>query len=148
LAKLGVAALDRLGYRARLELVAHSAYFEKVMNPATRAQAGFIGEFQDYPAASDMLSLFTCREASGGNGSASQICNASLDQAINRALASQASDPTSAPAIWARIDSQATALAPWVPLATPRALVLVSRRVSNLQFHSQFGPLIDQVWVS
>jgi YVTN family beta-propeller protein len=148
LAKLGVATLDRLGFHAKLRLVAHKIYFPTVMDPRTRAQAGFVGWFMDYPAASDMLSLFTCREAATGNGSASQLCDRGLDREISGALAAQVTNPSKAPTAWSNIDTRATALAPWVPLATPRAVVLVSRRVGNLQYHTEFGPLVDQVWVN
>jgi peptide/nickel transport system substrate-binding protein len=146
-AQLGVAALDRLGYRARLKLVPHDVYFGTVMDPRTRAQAGFIGVFADYPAASDMLSAFTCQAAANGNPSASQLCDHGLDRAIDHALAAQTADLPSAKAAWAHIDAQVTALAPWVPLATPRSIVFVSRRVGDVQVHPEFGPLVDQLWV-
>jgi peptide/nickel transport system substrate-binding protein len=147
LPRLGVATLNQLGFSARLKLIPHPVYFPTVMDPRTRAQAGFIGVFTDYPAASDMFSMFTCREASSGNESGSQLCSRSLDRAIDRALAAQISNATKAPSTWARVDTRTTALAPWVPLATPRAVVLVSRRVRNLAFHTEFGPLIAQLWV-
>jgi peptide/nickel transport system substrate-binding protein len=147
LAQLGVAALDRLGYRAYVKRVPHDVYFQTVMDPRTRAQAGFIGEFTDYPAASDMLSGFTCRAAASGNPSGSQLCNRGLDRAVAGALAAQTAELPSARTAWARVDDMATALAPWVPLANPREVVLVSRRLGNVQVHTVFGPLIAQLWV-
>jgi len=49
--------------------------------------------------------------------------------------------------LWANIDREITAQAPWVPLYNPRALVVLSARVGNYQFHPLFGLLIDQLWV-
>jgi YVTN family beta-propeller protein len=147
LVQLGVAALDRLGYHAYVKKVPHNVYFQTVMDPRTHAQAGFIGAFTDYPAASDMLSGFTCRAAASGNPSGSQLCSRELDRAIDGALAAQTAELPGARAAWARVDDLATALAPWVPLANPRAVLLVSRRLGDVQFHTVFGPLIAQLWV-
>jgi ABC-type transport system substrate-binding protein len=40
-----------------------------------------------------------------------------------------------------------TDAAPWVPLFTPVATSLVSKRIGNYQFHPQLGLLFDQLWV-
>jgi hypothetical protein len=34
-----------------------------------------------------------------------------------------------------------------VSLVNTRGLALVSKRVGNYQYHPQFGPLLDQLWV-
>lgn len=48
---------------------------------------------------------------------------------------------------WASIDRKITDEAPWVPLYNPRAMVVLSTRVGNYQFHPLWELLIDQLWV-
>ena len=40
-----------------------------------------------------------------------------------------------------------TNLAAWVPIVNPREAVVVSRRVGNVQANTEWGVLIDQMWV-
>jgi peptide/nickel transport system substrate-binding protein len=149
--KLAVPALKLLGYRASLKVIGHARYFDVVFNSRTRAQAGFFGWFPDYPATSSALMPLTCRAfrpASKNSVNASEFCNPDLDQAIDRALIRQtANAPVSPNATWVSVDRLATRLAPWVPLANPRAIVVVSRRVRNVQSNPQWGVLIDQIRV-
>ena len=48
---------------------------------------------------------------------------------------------------WAAVDRIVTNLAPWVPIVNPREAVVVSRRVGNVQANTEWGVLIDQLWV-
>jgi hypothetical protein len=48
---------------------------------------------------------------------------------------------------WAAVDRIVTNLAPWVPIMNPREAVVVSRRVGNVQANTEWGVLIDQLWV-
>ena len=48
---------------------------------------------------------------------------------------------------WVEIGRELVDQAPWVPLYNPRALVVVSARVGNYQFHPLWQLLIDQLWV-
>jgi len=148
IAKLATEALDELGYRASEKLLpGPSEYFPAVQDSRTRAQVGFYNWTADYPGASDFLTLFTCSAAANGNDSTSQLCNRRLDRAIDRALVGQSLDPPTAASSWASVDKAVTALAPWVPLVNPREVVVVSRRVGNIQFNPEWGTLIDQLWV-
>ncbi len=148
-ARLAVQTLDELGYRASVKLVplGPSAYFAKVYDPSNRVQAGFVGWASEYPAASQFLSIFTCQSAADANTSASQLCNHGLDRAIDRARVAQSEDPPNLNASWASIDRRVGALAPWVPLVNAREVLVVSRRVGNVQFNPEWGTLIDQLWV-
>ena len=106
----------------------------------------------DYPAASNFFApLFTCQSfqpASEKNENTSEICNRHIDQAVNRALARQTTDPPRASnARWGAVDHLVTDLAPWVPLVNTREAVIASRRLGNLQANPQLGVLIDQLWV-
>jgi len=49
--------------------------------------------------------------------------------------------------LWADIDWEIVDQAPWVPLYNRRALVVLSVRVGNYQFHPLWELLIDQLWV-
>ena len=52
------------------------------------------------------------------------------------------------PPTWERVDRQTVDAAPWVPLATPRVIDVVSKRVGNYQYSpAGLGMLIDQLWV-
>jgi hypothetical protein len=52
-----------------------------------------------------------------------------------------------AAAHWAAIDRRLTDLAPAVPLSNRRSVVLVSRRVGDVQHHVQLLTLLDRLWV-
>jgi ABC-type transport system substrate-binding protein/DNA-binding SARP family transcriptional activator/streptogramin lyase len=149
--KEAVATLNRLGYGASLKLVSSDVYFAKVADSRTHAQAGFAAWSQDYPAASNFLTLFTCgafQPASANNNNNPEICDRHLDRAVNRALTQQSSGAHQASnESWAALDRLVTNLAPWVPIVNPREVVVVSRRVGNVQSNTQWGVLIDQLWV-
>jgi ABC-type transport system substrate-binding protein/DNA-binding SARP family transcriptional activator len=150
--KLAVATLDRLGYRASLKAVAGNGYFSEIADSRNRVQAGLTGWSQDYPAASNFfLGVFTCRafqRANPNNGNSSAFCDPSLDRVIDRALSRQTIDPrTASNGTWSAIDRLVTDAAPWVPLVNTREAVVVSRRVGNVQANTQWGVLIDQIWL-
>jgi peptide/nickel transport system substrate-binding protein len=150
--RLAVATLRKLGYRASLRRVAdENKYFTKVADSRTRAQAGFDAWGSDYPAASNFLTPFTChafQRANENNLNTSEICDDHIDQAVNRALVRQTTDVGAASsAAWHAVDRLVTINAPWVPLVNKRRVVVVSRRVRNLDANPQWGVLIDQIWV-
>ena len=91
--------------------------------------------------------MFTCQDAASANVSASQLCDHGLDRAISSALNAQSTDSPSTSPSWAEVDRRVMELAPWVPLVNSRAVVVVSRRVGNVQFNPEWGTLIDQLWV-
>ena len=66
---------------------------------------------------------------------------------MTRARALESGNPNAAGSLWARIDRELADQAPWVPLYNPRALVVLSARVGNYQFHPFWTVLIDQLWV-
>ena len=149
--QVAVAALKLLGYRAKLKVIDHATYFDVVFDSRTRAQAGFFGWFTDYPATSSALVPLTCRAfrpASKNSVNASELCDRTLERAIDHAVVAQTPGTrVSSNATWASVDRLATTLAPWAPLANPRTVVVVSRRVGNVQSNPQWGVLIDQIRV-
>jgi len=122
-------------------------FFAAIYDPRNRAQIGFVGWGSDYPAASQFISMFTCQDAASANVSASQLCNHGLDHAISSALNAQGADSSSTSPSWAEVDRRVMELAPWAPLVNQRSVVVVSRRVGNVQFNPEWGTLIDQLWV-
>ena len=147
---LAVATLKRLGYRASLRTIPGGAYFPKVGDSRTRAQAGFMAWQADYPAPSNFMQLFTCgayKPASTANQNASEVCDSSVDRAFDRALGLQLTDPAAANDAWAALDRRITDMAAWVPLVNEKSDVVVSRRTGNVQSNPGWGILIDQIWV-
>jgi peptide/nickel transport system substrate-binding protein len=151
IAKLGVAALNRIGYRASVKVIPSADYFTEVNDSRNRAQAGFLGWFQDYPAASEFLGQLLCSSfapATAENGNQAELCDQRFDRSFGRALSGQVADISAGTSsAWSGVDRLATDLSPWVPIFNPRNVVLVSRRVGNVQSNPQWGLLLDQMWV-
>jgi peptide/nickel transport system substrate-binding protein len=149
-ARYAASMLRRLGYRVRLRLLGEG-YWNFISDSRNRTQIGTIGFIADYPAASNFFKPFlSCRSfvaATTANNNHAEFCDPSIDAAMRRALAVQATNPQAAIELWARIDRRVTDAAPWVPLVTPVATDLVSKRIGNYQFHPQLGPLYDQLWL-
>jgi peptide/nickel transport system substrate-binding protein len=140
-----VAALKRLGYRARLRVEAID-YFPKVLAKKTSAQAGMFGWIGGPGSPpSSFLPMLTCGSIlpESQNRNPSFFCNRRIDTHIQRALRVQATDPDAAVPLWVRIERELVDQAPWVPLYTPRWAEFVSKRVGNYQG----AGLLDQLWV-
>ena len=148
-----VSVLRQLGYRASLQVITNDdAYVRRLYDSRQHTQIGGFSWYQDYPAPSDFIGpLLTCRsflpDSPWRNLNAAEFCNRQIDAQVNRALTLQARLPNAAGSLWARIDHQIVGQAPWVPLYNPRALVLLSARVGNYQFHPYWTLLLDQLWV-
>jgi peptide/nickel transport system substrate-binding protein len=146
-----VSVLRKIGYRASLRAIGPQTYLNTTGNSRDRAQAGEFIWGADYPAPWDFFGLlFSCQSFLPGNPANvndSEFCSPRIDAQIRQALAAQARSPNAARLLWANIDRAITGQAPWVPLYNPRALVVLSARVGNYQFHPLFGLLIDQLWV-
>jgi YVTN family beta-propeller protein len=136
--------LHQLGYRASIRAAPSiGEYFEQVMNPRSRVQAGTFGWLADYPAASAFMTpLVRCTPPN-----VARFCNRRIESEVTRALRVQASDPTAASSLWARIDREVADEAPYVATGIAKELGFVSRRVGNYQHNAQWGVLVDQLWV-
>jgi ABC-type transport system substrate-binding protein/DNA-binding SARP family transcriptional activator len=147
-----VSVLDRLGYRASLRVISDPVtYVRQLYDSRRHAQIGWFSWYEDFPAPSDFIgTLLTCRSfvpASQANLNAAEFCDPRIDAQVTQALALETRLPNAAGALWARIDRELTEQAPWVPLYNPRALVMLSARVGNYQFHPYWTVLVDQLWV-
>ena len=149
-----VSVLDRLGYRASLQVIPGSngiAYNRRLYDSRQRMQIGWFSWYEDYPAPSTFIgSLLTCQSFlpdSQYNLNAAEFCNHRIDAQVTQALALQPHDPSAAWTLWASIDHEIVDQAPWVPVYNPQSLALLSTRVGNYQFDPYWSVLIDQLWV-
>jgi peptide/nickel transport system substrate-binding protein len=151
-----VSVLGSLGYHARLKTVdlasGFGPYINRIMDSRQRVQTGYIGWHADFPSdVSFIQDLFTCAAFVPGSPAAtsdpSAFCNRSIDRQIARAAAVQAQDPPAAGALWQQVESEILAQAPMVPTYNTQAVTFVSKRVGNYEYHPQWGPLLDQLWV-
>jgi YVTN family beta-propeller protein len=143
-----VAALQRLGYRTRLRRIASaSAYFLKVFDKP-RLQAAMYGAVSGTGGQpSYILPWLTCGYRPEEDPR--HFCNRRIDAEIRRALRVEATDPNAAVRSWVRIERELVDQAPWVPLFTPQAADLVSKRAGNYQSNPVLWGvvLLDQLWV-
>jgi ABC-type transport system substrate-binding protein len=148
---VAVAALRRLGYRARLRTLPDSTFFTYTNDSRNRAQIIDGGWSLDYPSANDLIGKLTCRYFVPGNGpattDASELCDPALDQRIAHASVLQTTEQPTANTLWTRIDRELTSRAIWLPTVTPNETDLISRRAGNYQYNPLWGPLPDQLWV-
>jgi peptide/nickel transport system substrate-binding protein len=138
--------LNRLGYRARLSVVAdRDKYFSAVLEPSRRVQMAFSGWVSDYPAESGfILPVLSCDSRST---SGSQFCDTAVERRMHEATRLQLSDLAAAHRLWTSVEHDITDSAPWVPLVNRSWVNLVSERLGNFQVNPQWGTIIDQMWV-
>jgi peptide/nickel transport system substrate-binding protein len=146
-----VSVLDQLGYRATFRVVGQNRFYQLAGDSRARIQVGDFSWYQDFPSSSDFfVPLFGCRSFlpnNPANLNDSEFCNRNIDAEVSNALKVSGSAPNAAGLLWARIDRDIVDQAPWVPLYNPNALVLLSPRVGNFQFHPFWNVLLDQLWV-
>ena len=146
-----VKLLQSLGYRVSLKQRATTAYFGAIADSRTKAQIGVSEWIPDYPQAPAFYDAnLTCTSFvphSPDNTNNAEFCNPRIDRQVDRARAEQATNPSAARKLWESIDRQTVDQAPWVPLANPKVVDVLSKRVGNYQYSLQGGMLIDQLWV-
>jgi peptide/nickel transport system substrate-binding protein len=152
-----VSVLDSLGYRARLKAFPLGpsgivGYFNSVLDSRRRVQTAYYGWSSDFPSDRSFIEpLFNCTAFAPGDPSAtsnaSGLCNHLIDAQIARAAAVQAQDPAAASLVWQKLERTILELAPMVPTYNRQNVDFVSERVGNYQYHPQWGPLLDQLWV-
>jgi peptide/nickel transport system substrate-binding protein len=151
-----VSVLESLGYRARLKAVSVASgigpYFESVLDSRLRVQAGYYGWGSDFPSDPNFFQpIFSCAaftpSSPARTSNASELCDRSIDAQIAQATSVQALDPAQGSVLWQRVERSLLELAPMVPTYNRQNVDLVSERVGNYQYHPQWGPLLDQLWV-
>jgi peptide/nickel transport system substrate-binding protein len=151
IARYVTVVLRRLGYRTSLRVI-HDAgeYFDALNSGRLQPHIGTTGWYADHLAPSNMLlPSFGCGSARPGAPGAnySGFCAPAIDALARRASSNQGSDPRLANALWERVDHALVRAAPAIPMFNRRSVVLVSRRVDNVQWHPLWGVLVDQLWV-
>ena len=146
-----VKLLRSLGYRTRLEVRGGDKFFEIANDSRTKAQIGTGEWISNYPTAAGFYSpVLTCASffpANPNNSNQSEFCDRGIDRQVGRALAEQVSDPAASRGLWESIDRQTVDQAPWVPLANPQVVDVLSRRTADYQYSLAGGILFDQLWV-
>jgi ABC-type transport system substrate-binding protein len=66
---------------------------------------------------------------------------------VHQAEAVQVREPARGSQYWQEADRRAVDQAPWVPLANPIHLDVVSSKVDNYQRNAEWSALLDQMWV-
>jgi ABC-type transport system substrate-binding protein/DNA-binding SARP family transcriptional activator/DNA-binding beta-propeller fold protein YncE len=132
--------LRELGYRSRLRTFPDLHLIIENASP-TRPQIGIWGWIADSAGPFNFLKpLVSC----GGDVNLSRFCAPRIDAAMERAAA--ASGPEAIER-WRRVEAALAAQAPVVPLSNRKDAAVTSERVGNYQFHTLWGPLLDQLWV-
>ncbi len=139
--------LNSIGLRAHLKVISVAsgldAYFQRIGDPSTRAQAGYYGWISDYPSDAGFLPpVFSCDTAN-----ASEFCSHAVDRLFARAEAAQAENPAAAPALWQQAERAILLQAAIVPTDNSKNVAFVATGVHNFQYHPEWGVLLDQLWL-
>lgn len=136
-----VDVLRDLGFRSRLRVFGDlGQIIDAAHDPRQRPQIGLNGWLADYPdSAAFLRAIVSC----GDFFNLSRFCSRGIDAAIDRAQTAGADDA----AAWQRIERRIARQAPVVPLTSRRRVLVTSARAGNVQMHTSYGALLDQVWV-
>ena len=142
-----VRLLNSIGLRAHLKVVSSAAgvgaYFDRINDPRTDAQAGYYGWIADYPSVTGFLPpIFSCAAHN-----VSEFCDHAIDRLFAKAEAAQVENPAAAPALWQRAEHAILLQAPIVPTDNGENVAFLAERVGNFQYHPEWGVLLDQLWV-
>jgi hypothetical protein len=96
----------------------------------------------DYLAESGFIPAVTCSPAVGPG-----FCDPTIERRIEEATRMQVTDLQASHDLWTELERDLVDLAPMVPLGDTIATSLVSERLENYQFHPQWGPLYEQMWL-
>ena len=147
-----IQVLRSLGYRVSVVSPSLPVFFENVNDSRKGVQVSTGSTYLPYPTASAMFDeFFRCSSRKladpGATHNGAFYCDPRIDALMNEADSLEATDPSSAAAIWAAVDRGVTDDAPWVPLAVLTQVDFVSARVSNYQYNPAIGVLLDQLVV-
>jgi peptide/nickel transport system substrate-binding protein len=152
-ARYFVSVLDDLGFDAQLKVIDDpDKFFFYVFDSRNDVQtAGLSLNGGPVATPEDALFPITCDAFVPAdperNANAAEFCDPSIDRRIEHAREVQLADPAAALPLWADIDHDVTEQAPWVALATPGWVDVVSQRLGNYEASPIWGILLDQAWV-
>ncbi len=148
-----VSVLTDLGYQASVKTLAADIAYGYVQDSKNKAQMYYSYWSPDYTSASNFLNVAVgCSGFAAGSTASpnlAEFCDPVIEAKTQQALKVQQDDITAANKLWAEIDRDTTAAAPWVSLYTGSRLDFVSARVGNYKFNPSVTGLfmIDQAWV-
>jgi peptide/nickel transport system substrate-binding protein len=142
-----VRVLNSIGLQAHLKVVSSAAgvgaYFDRINDPRTHAQTGYYGWIADYPSVTGFLPpIFSCAARN-----VSEFCDHAIDRLFAKAEAAQVENPAAAPALWQQAEHAILLQAPIVPTDNGENVAFLAERVGNVQYHPEWGVLLDQLWV-
>jgi ABC-type transport system substrate-binding protein/DNA-binding SARP family transcriptional activator len=138
-ARVVVAALRRLGFRAEVRLVT-KRFLDGHPDVFRTMQVRFPGDADTTPFG--FLAPFLGCEAPQDHH---WFCDPRIDAAIQRANAVQVTDSHAARPLWERLDHELVDRAVLVPLVNPQWVDVVSKRVHNYVSFPNLGLIADQV---
>jgi peptide/nickel transport system substrate-binding protein len=148
-----VADLNKIGYKAKLVVLAGSIQYPFVQNSKNldKWQVAWSAWYQDYPAPSDFLNVLLGCGSIHPNSDASpniaEFCDKGIQAKMDQALQTGVTDPDAANQLWAEVDHEVTDQAPWVNMYNPKQIDFLSKRVQGYQWSPQWYILYDQLWL-
>jgi peptide/nickel transport system substrate-binding protein len=143
--------LNKLGYEASAQFLSPAIQYPYVQNSKNKVQFAWSFWAADYPAASDFLQVLLGCESFHPNSNSSpniaQFCDKGIEAQMNKAAATELTDPDAANEMWAEVDRAVTDQAPWVAMFNPKVVDFTSNRVKGFRFHRQWGFLLAQASV-
>jgi len=143
--------LHQLGYRVTVRLTGVARWAAELSDSRLHGEAGLGGWIPDYLSPTAFFDiLLTCDSfiaASDSNQNTAEFCDPRLDALVHRAQVAQQTNMSQAIRLWQSADRETVDHAPWVPLATEVGADVISTRTGNAQHNTQFGLLLDQLWV-
>ncbi len=145
IAEYFVELLRELGYRPSLRVVDDiEPYIERYRHPERHIHIVPRGWSADFPGESTFISAqLSC----GAPANINFFCDREIDAMMDKARTLETTEPAAAARLWAQIERRIVDQAPWVPLANPFDVHLVSDRVGNYQAHPHWLVLVGQLWV-
>ena len=148
-----VADLNKIGYKAKLVVLAGSIQYPFVQNSKNldKWSVAWSAWYQDYPAPSDFLNVLLGCGSIHPNSDASpniaEFCDKGIQAKMDQALQTGVTDPDAANQTWAEVDHEVTDQAPWVNMYNPKQIDLLSKRVQGYQWSPQWYILYGQLWL-
>jgi YVTN family beta-propeller protein len=141
--------LTDIGYHADIkEYEAKPESLRYFSTPDHKAQVSYGGWEADFPSPSNFYyNGDDCASVAAGGWGFATACKPALDDAANKAVTLEASNPSEAVRLWADIDHKLVDLSFVVPLSNDTTPIFVSNRVGNYQSSQFNGPVLSQMWV-
>ena len=140
--------LARLGYRARVRVLAHPRWVAVIDDPRRHPQVVTQGWIDSRASAFISLS-FGCAawNPPAEMSNHAEFCDPAVDRLCRAAERLEATDPVAANRLWARADRRVTDAAPAVATVQESSPDLLSRRAGDYQSAPSIGVVLQRLWV-